>query len=62
MVERETQKGILVGKGGAGIRDIRKAAQKELNRIFPYKVYLDLRVKVNPKWRKKDHILKKLIF
>ncbi|RKX88257.1 MAG: GTPase Era [Spirochaetes bacterium] len=62
MVERETQKGIIVGKGGAGIRDIRKAAQKELNRIFPYKIYLDLRVKVNHKWRKKDHILKKLIF
>lgn len=62
MVERESQKGIIVGRGGSGIRDIRKAAQKELNRIFPYKVYLDLRVKVNHKWRKKDHILKKLIF
>ncbi len=62
MVERETQKGIIVGRGGSGIRDIRKAAQKELNRIFPYKVHLDLRVKVNHKWRKKDHILKKLIF
>ncbi len=62
LVERETQKGIIVGKGGTGIRDIRKAAQKELNHIFPYKVYLDLRVKVNHKWRKKDHILKKIIF
>ncbi len=62
MVERESQKGIIVGKGGAGIRDIRKAAQKELNKIFPYKVYLDLRVKVNPKWRKKDYLLKRIIF
>ena len=62
LVERETQKGIVVGKGGDGIRAIRKAAQKELKRIFPYQVYLDLRVKVEAKWRKKDHLLKKLIF
>lgn len=60
-VERETQKGILVGKGGAMIKAIRTEAQKELKHIFPYQVYLDLRVKVNPKWRKKDGLLKKLI-
>ncbi len=62
MVEKESQKGIVVGKGGEGIRAIRKAAQKELKRVFPYQVYLDLRVKVSSKWRKKDHILQKLIF
>jgi len=62
MVEKESQKGIVVGKGGEGIRAIRKAAQKELKRVFPYQVYLDLRVKVSAKWRKKDYILKKLIF
>ena len=62
MVEKESQKGIVVGKGGEGIRAIRKAAQKELKRVFPYQVYLDLRVKVSQKWRKKDYILQKLIF
>ena len=62
IVERESQKGIVVGKGGAGIKEIRKAAQKELNTIFPYRVMLDLRVKANSKWRRNDQILKKLIY
>ncbi len=62
MVEKESQKGIVVGKNGEGIRAIRKAAQRELKRVFPYQIYLDLRVKVSPGWRKKDYILKKLIF
>ncbi|MEA1912049.1 MAG: GTPase Era, partial [Spirochaetota bacterium] len=47
IVERESQKGIVVGKGGAGIKAIRVAAQKELNGIFPYRVMLDLRVKAS---------------
>jgi GTP-binding protein Era len=62
VTERESQKGILVGKGGAMIKEIRVAAQKEIQAIFPYRVYLDLRVKVNPKWRKNDSTLKRLIF
>jgi len=45
VVERESQKGIVVGKGGSMIREIRLAALKELNRIFDWKVELDLRVK-----------------
>jgi GTP-binding protein Era len=62
IVERESQKGIVVGKGGVGIKAIRVAAQKELNGIFPYRVKLDLRVKANSKWRKNDKLLKKLIY
>ena len=62
VAERESQKGILVGKGGAMIKEIRKAAQKEIQAVFPYRIYLDLRVKVNPKWRKSDSTLKRLIF
>ncbi len=62
IVERESQKGIVVGRGGAGIKEIRKAAQKELNTIFPYRVMLDLRVKANSKWRRNDQILKRLIY
>lgn len=61
-VERETQKGILVGKKGSGIRDIRKESQRELRNIFGYKIQLDLRVKVEKKWRKDDDILSRLIF
>ena len=62
IVERESQKGIVVGKGGVGIKAIRVAAQKELNGIFPYRVKLDLRVKANSKWRKNDKLLRKLIY
>ena len=61
MVERESQKGILVGKKGNVIKSIRQEAQKELAALFPYRIYLDLRVKVNPKWRRKDGLLRKLI-
>lgn len=60
-VERESQKGMVIGKGGDQIKLIRKEAISELNKIFPYKIQLDLRVKVNPKWRTKDYLLKGLI-
>jgi len=45
LVERESQKGIVVGKGGLMIRAIRLSALKELDRIFDWKIELDLRVK-----------------
>jgi len=61
MVERESQKGILVGKGGKIIKEIRLEAQKELNELFPYRVNLDLMVKVKKKWRRNATILKDLI-
>ncbi|MGM0433011.1 MAG: GTPase Era [Spirochaetota bacterium] len=61
MVEKTSQVGMVVGKQGSGIREIRKAAQKELKRLFPYEVYLDLRVKTQPKWRRNDILLKKII-
>ena len=61
IVERESQKGIVVGKGGAQIKAIRVAAQKDLNRIFDWKVELDLRVKASHDWRQNDTVLKRLI-
>ena len=61
MVERESQKGMVVGKGGEKIKAIRLAAEKELNRIFDWKTELDLRVKTGKDWRSKDVTLKKLI-
>jgi GTP-binding protein Era len=45
IVERESQKGIVVGKGGLMIRAIRLSALKELDRIFDWKIELDIRVK-----------------
>ncbi len=61
-VERESQKGIVVGRGGRMIREIRLDAQKELSLVFSYAVDLDLRVKVVPDWRKREQLLKKLIY
>ena len=57
-VERRSQVGILVGQHGSRIKKIRLAAMKEMRRIFDWKIELDLRVKVNLKWRKKDHIIR----
>ena len=62
VVERDSQKGILVGRGGENIKKIRAEAQKELKDIFPYHIHLDLRVKVNPKWKRNDGILKRMLY
>jgi GTP-binding protein Era len=60
-VERESQKGIVIGKGASVIRSIRKDAQKDFRKIFPYRIELDLQAKVRPKWRRRDALLKKMI-
>ena len=57
-VERESQKGILIGKKGEKIRKIMDGAHKEIAPLFPYPVELDFRVRVKPKWRRNDGILK----
>ena len=61
IVERESQKGMVVGKGGAMIKAIRLGALKDLKRIFDWKIDLDLRVKTAKDWRHNDHTLNKLI-
>ncbi|MDR3171630.1 MAG: GTPase Era [Treponema sp.] len=61
ITERESQKGMVVGKGGEMIKTIRLAAQQELNRLFDWKVDLDLRVKSSPDWRHNDAVLRRLI-
>ena len=61
IVERESQKGMVVGKGGEMIKAIRQASQKELAKIFDWKIELDLRVKTGKDWRHKDHVLRKII-
>jgi len=60
VVERESQKGMVVGKGGTMIKAIRLAALKELRNIFDWKIDLDLRVKTGKDWRHNDRVLKKL--
>ena len=60
-VERESQKGIVIGKGASMIKEIRKASMKECHDIFPYHVELDLQVKVDKNWRQKDFVLDKIL-
>ena len=60
-VERESQKGIVIGKGASKIKEIRVAALKKLSQIYIQKIDLDLQVKVDKNWRQKDHTLTKLI-
>ena len=60
-VERESQKGIVIGKGATKIKEIRMAAVKKLSEIYIQKIDLDLQVKVNKNWRQKDYIINKLI-
>jgi len=62
VVERDSQKGILIGKGGSMIRTIREEAEAELEGIFDYKVNLRLQVRVDPDWRRDEKRLKDLIF
>ncbi len=52
-VERKSQKGLVIGKGGAGIRAIGVAARQKIERLVGRRVYLDLWVKVSRDWRRK---------
>jgi GTP-binding protein Era len=61
VVERESQKSMVIGKGASMIKKIREEAVRDLNQIFPYRVHLDLQVKVNKNWRQKDPILGRLM-
>jgi GTP-binding protein Era len=57
LVERESQKPIVVGKGGAMIKKIGTAARAELEHHFEARVYLDLHVKVKAEWRDDERLL-----
>jgi GTPase len=60
LVERESQKPIVVGKGGAMVKQIGTAARQELIQHFGGKVYLDLHVKVKSEWRDDERTLDEL--
>jgi GTP-binding protein Era len=57
LVERESQKPILVGKGGSRIKAIGTAARQQLQAFFDTKVFLDLHVKVKEGWREDERML-----
>jgi GTP-binding protein Era len=59
-VELESQKPIVIGRGGEMIKRIGTDARQDLERFFDTKVFLDLRVKVNPDWRDNDRALDQL--
>ena len=58
--EREGQKGILIGRGGGMLKEIGTAARQELEEMFGLKVFLDLRVKVQPEWREDPRRVRQL--
>src|SRR5215211_5271298 len=59
-VETESQKGILVGKGGRMVREIGTAARKELERDLGARVFLDLQVRVRRRWRRDESLLDRI--
>ena len=60
LVETESQKQILVGKGGSMIREIGKRARPEVEQLLGHPVFLELRVKVRPRWRRDETLLERL--
>jgi GTPase len=57
VVDRESQKPIVVGRGGEMVKRIGTAAREELERFFGMRVYLDLHVKVKSEWREDERVL-----
>ena len=59
-VERDSQKGIVIGKGGRVIRDAGTAARLELERLLGARVYLETAVRVDKEWQRRAHALDRL--
>ena len=59
MIERETQKGIIIGHKGSAIKRVGVEARKDLEKFFGKQVHLELYVKVNKNWRSDDRQLKR---
>ena len=59
-VERESQKGIVIGEGGKMMKSIGSAARKQIEEMGGRKVFLELRVKVHKDWRDDVNALKQL--
>ena len=61
-VERDSQKGIVIGKGGARLREVGTAARGQIEKLLGTKVYLELRVKVAKNWQRDPKQLGRLGF
>ncbi len=62
IVERQSQKGIIIGKRGSMLKEIGSRARRDIESILGDKVFLDLWVKVQPDWRNRDKLLKEYGF
>jgi len=61
-VERDSQKGIVIGRGGARLREVGTAARTQIEKLLGTKVYLDLRVKIAKNWQRDPKQLGRLGF
>jgi len=61
-VERDSQKGIVIGKGGSTLKAVGTEAREEVETLFGQRVFLDLRVKVEKDWQRRAHSLERLGF
>ena len=61
-VERESQKAIVIGRGGATLKAVGTEAREEIETLFGRKVFLELRVKVEREWQRRSHALQRLGF
>ncbi|AZS14465.1 GTPase Era [Paenibacillus lutimineralis] len=61
-VERDSQKGIIIGKQGAMLKEVGKRARMDIERLLGSKIFLELWVKVKKDWRNQERILKDLGF
>ena len=59
-VERDSQKGIIIGKGGKMIKDIGTRARQEIEPLLGERVFLDLQVKVEKDWSRRPEIIKRM--
>ncbi|GIM44751.1 GTPase Era [Collibacillus ludicampi] len=60
--ERESQKGILIGKQGGMLKEVGRLARADIQKLFGSKVYLELWVKVKKDWRNREHLLRNFGF
>ena len=61
-VERDSQKGIIIGKKGELLKEVGKQARKDIEALLGSRIYLELWVKVKKDWRNQDRVLKDLGF
>ena len=61
-VERESQKGIVIGRGGSRLKDVGRRARIPIEELLESRVYLDLRVKVAKDWQRDPKLLGRLGF